>query len=199
MVLNSNDLIKLFASPFQVLDEDGDLIEVPLFEDRDEQQITEGAAYDLRLGKVSRLHPSDAASFLIDGRVTPRTQPIAPEPDRRMPSVFRFEPYLLGANYYLVQTIERINTPSNLVPRIRPRTSMFRAGLLLICSDVSPNYQGRLTLGLVNLRSVPAEIQEGFRIANIRFSQLTAPEPHLYNGVWQGGRMSTEGQPERPY
>ncbi|MBI2330436.1 hypothetical protein HYU94_03520 [Candidatus Daviesbacteria bacterium] len=91
--------------------------------------------------------------------------------------------------YYLVQTVESINTPLDLMPIVHVRTSLFRAGLLLLNSKTDPGYCGKLTMGLTNLSSFPVKLQMGARICNIVFHKITG-KTIKYRGQHQGGRVS---------
>ena len=92
-------------------------------------------------------------------------------------------------DYYLVSTYETINTPKDLMPVIFPRTSLFRAGLLLLNSKTDPGYKGTLTMGLKNLSEFEVKLQMGARICNIVFYKIEG-QTTLYRGQHQGGRIS---------
>lgn len=91
--------------------------------------------------------------------------------------------------YYLVQTAETINTPSDLMPVVYPRSSLFRAGLLLLATKTDPGYKGPLTFGVTNLAPFPVKLQMGARICNIVFMKIEG-EVIAYRGQHQGGRVS---------
>lgn len=91
--------------------------------------------------------------------------------------------------YYLVQTVESINTPLDLMPIVHVRTSLFRAGLLLLNSKTDPGYCGPLTMGLTNLSPFAVKLQIGARICNIVFHKITG-KTIKYRGQHQGGRVS---------
>lgn len=91
--------------------------------------------------------------------------------------------------YYLVQTLEKINTPLDLMPVVYPRTSLFRAGILLLNSKTDPGYSGQLTMGLINLSPFPVKLQLGTRICNIVFIKIQG-KTISYRGQHQGGRVT---------
>lgn len=91
--------------------------------------------------------------------------------------------------YYLVSTLEIINTPKDLMPVVYPRTSLFRAGLLLLNSKTDPGYRGTLTMGLKNLSEFEVKLQMGARICNIVFVKIEG-QTVAYRGQHQGGRIS---------
>lgn len=92
-------------------------------------------------------------------------------------------------DYYLVSTVEVINTPKDLMPVVYPRTSLFRAGLLLLNSKTDPGYKGTLTMGLKNLSEFEVKLQLGARICNIVFVKIDG-QATTYRGQHQGGRIS---------
>ena len=91
--------------------------------------------------------------------------------------------------YYLVQTVEEINTPLDLMPLVHARTSLFRSGLLLLNSKTDPGYCGVLTMALTNLSPFPVKLQLGARICNIIFHKIGG-KTVKYRGQHQGGRVS---------
>ncbi len=92
-------------------------------------------------------------------------------------------------DYFLVQTAETIHTPLDLMPMVYPRSSLFRAGLLLLATKTDPGYEGQLTFGLTNLGKFPVKLQLGARICNIVFHKIEG-EAVGYRGQHQGGRVS---------
>ena len=91
--------------------------------------------------------------------------------------------------YYLVQTAETIRTPLDLMPMVYPRSSLFRAGLLLLATKTDPGYEGQLTFGLTNLGPFDVKLQLGARFCNIVFHKIEG-EVIGYRGQHQGGRVS---------
>lgn len=91
--------------------------------------------------------------------------------------------------YYLVQTVESLNTPLDLMPMIYPRSSLHRSGLLLLVTKTDPGYKGKLTLGLTNLGPFEVKLQLGARICNVVFYKIEG-EVVGYRGQHQGGRVS---------
>lgn len=75
---------------------------------------------------------------------------------------------------------------------------MFRSGLFVAATYISPNYQGKLTCALKNLSEHEVELELGFRILVCAFYEITG-RAVPYRGVWQGERVSTDGEVERPF
>lgn len=151
----------------------------------------EGVGIDLRLGSVHKIIAGEA--FIeADGtenqglRKGVTTTPIAVwNPDSSDQPFIVIEPQ----DYFLVQTIETVNTPHDLMPMVYPRSSLFRAGLLLLNSKTDPGYSGQLTMGLTNLSTFPVKIQLGARICNMVFYKIEGTTVK-YRGQHQGGRVT---------
>lgn len=94
--------------------------------------------------------------------------------------------------YRLVETIESLNTPPDLMPMAYPRSTLQRDGLLLITTKTDPGYRGCLTFGLVNLGPIGVRLQMGARICNMVFFKVEG-ETIEYRGQHQGGRVSHSG------
>lgn len=194
MVLGSDRIVHMIRCGVEVEDHvTGAKVKKPLIENLAPDQIDgiEGTTVDLRLGAAYR--PVGPARLMRDVRVTPeivKVMDIANSPD----GVLVVSP----GDYLLVQTMEQVNVPANLFAYIRPRTTMIRCGVPLSTAFISPNYQGRLTVGMKNVGAVEVEIQMGFRILCIAFFPIEGMAVP-YRGVWQGDRVSTDGREERPF
>ena len=194
MVLGADRIIQMVCHGVEVEDHiTGKNVMKPLVEYLGSDQIDgiEGTTVDLRLGAVYK--PVGKACLMRESRVTPeieRLMDISDTPD----GVFTVKP----GDYLLFQTIEQINLPSNLFAYIRPRTTLIRSGIPLETAFISPNYQGKLTVGMKHQGLMDVEIQMGFRILCIAFFPIEG-NAVPYRGVWQGERVSTNGKEERPF
>jgi len=194
MVLGADRIIQMIRHGIEVEDHiTKKNVMKPLVEYLGVDQIDgiEGTTVDLRLGAVYK--PVGTACLMRESRVTPeidRLMDITDTPD----GVFTVKP----GDYLLFQTIEQINMPSNLFAYIRPRTTLIRSGIPLETAFVSPNYQGKLTVGMKHQGLMDVDIQMGFRILCIAFFPIEG-NAVPYRGVWQGDRVSTNGKEERPF
>jgi len=194
MVLGADRIIQMIRHGIEVEDHiTKKNVMKPLVEYLGTDQIDgiEGTTVDLRLGAVYK--PVGTACLMRESRVTPeidRLMDITDTPD----GVFTVKP----GDYLLFQTIEQINMPSNLFAYIRPRTTLIRSGIPLETAFVSPNYQGKLTVGMKHQGLMDVDIQMGFRILCIAFFPIEG-NAVPYRGVWQGDRVSTNGKEERPF
>ncbi|TSC61824.1 MAG: deoxycytidine deaminase [Parcubacteria group bacterium Gr01-1014_48] len=150
----------------------------------------EGTGIDLRLGAVHKIVEggayieADGAAGLGKRRGV-KTEEVFILKDGAVQEEFTIK----SGEYYLVQTVEIIHTPLDLMPVLYPRTSLFRAGLLLLVTKTDPGYIGKLTLGLTNLGQFEVRLQLGARICNIVFHKIEG-EVIGYRGQHQGGRVS---------
>jgi len=144
----------------------------------------EGAGFDLRLGEIYELKSS---GFLgIDERKTPDVELIASFKEGEKKS-FVFRP----GKYYVMKTVEKVNTPPNILILFRPRSTLYRSGITIFTGNASPGYCGELNFGIINLGSYPIKIEMGARLAHAMFYKVEG-KTNLYRGQWRGGRVSAK-------
>jgi len=150
----------------------------------------EGTGIDLRLGAVHKIVEGGAYIEADGAAGLGRRHGVKTEEIFKLKeSDVQDELVIAPGEYYLVQTAETINTPLDFMPMLYPRSSLFRAGLLLLVTKTDPGYKGQLTLGLTNLGPFPVKLQLGARICNIVFHAIEG-EAIAYRGQHQGGRVS---------
>ncbi len=173
MILGVDELLKLVK-------------EKKLVENLSERELTnpEGAGFDLRLGEVYEIA---GKSFLgIEERKTPEIKLVAKFQESEKSS-FIFKP----GTFYLMKTMEKVNTPEDILILFTPRTTIFRSGMMIFTATCSPGYCGELTFAICNLGSCEVEIEMGARVVHAIFFQVGG-KTNLYRGQWQGGRVTTE-------
>jgi deoxycytidine triphosphate deaminase len=144
----------------------------------------EGAGFDLRLGEIYELK---GKGFLgIDERKTPAVKLLAKYDEVKKKS-FVFAP----GRYYAMKTIEKVNTPGDILILFRPRSTLYRSGIALFTGNASPGYCGELTFGIVNLGPHPIKIELGARVAHAMFYKVEG-KTNLYRGQWKGGRVNAK-------
>ncbi|MCA9565233.1 MAG: 2'-deoxycytidine 5'-triphosphate deaminase [Myxococcales bacterium] len=146
----------------------------------------EGCGFDLRLGTIARV--VGGGSLGLEERETSQTELLTSIETTDLGSFIALEPYTI----YLVQTVEEVKLPADLVGSVTPRSTLYRSGIAFQSGAVMPGYQGVLTFGIENRSSLPFRLALGARICHILFHHVqggAAP----YRGQWQGGRMSTPG------
>lgn len=150
----------------------------------------EGTGIDLRLGAVHKI--VEGGAFIeADGAagLGKRRGVKTEELYRLKEGAVQDEFVIRPGEYYLVQTAETVNTPLAVMPMVYPRSSLFRAGLLLLMTKTDPGYKGTLTFGLTNLSPFDVKLQLGARICNIVFHSIEG-DVVGYRGQHQGGRVS---------
>lgn len=151
----------------------------------------EGVGIDLRLGAVYQIVEGGAfiqgdRDQVLGTRLGVKTKLVAKFKKRKKNQEWVV---IKPGDYYLASTLEIVNTPTDLMPVVFPRTSLFRAGLLLLNSKTDPGYKGQLTMGLKNLSEFEVRLQIGARICNIVFFEIEG-QTVSYRGQHQGGRIS---------
>lgn len=174
--------------------------EEKLLEDLGDRDLNnpEGVGLDLRIGSVHKI--VDGGAFIeADGdaglgkRKGVKTEEIVSfKPDSKEQEFIEIRP----GDYFLIQTIEKVNTPSDLMPVVYTRSSLFRAGLLLLNSKTDPGYKGPLTMGITNLGPFPVTLQMGARICNMVFLRIEGKTVN-YRGQHQGGRVSPDKEEQQ--
>jgi deoxycytidine triphosphate deaminase len=159
-----------------------------------ELENPEGTSVDLRLGEVHKL--SGGQAFIeADGSAGQGKRSmfetelvIAYDPKSTAQKKLVVKP----GEYYLVKTVETIKTPLDVLSDFRPRSTLFRCGLVLLTTVGSPGYKGELIFGLYNAGPLPVTLQMGARIVVAVFYRTEA-KGVAYRGQNQGGRVTAAG------
>jgi deoxycytidine triphosphate deaminase len=173
MILGIKELLKLVK-------------EKKLVENLSERELKnpEGAGFDLRIGEIYEI---SGKGFLgIEERKTPKVKLVAKYNSGKK-SNFIFKP----GKYYLMKTVEKVNTPENILILFRPRSTLYRSGMMIFTGNVSPGYKGELVFGIINLGNCDIKIELGARVVHAMFFQVKG-KTNLYRGQWQGGRITTK-------
>ncbi|OHA63299.1 MAG: hypothetical protein A3E07_03025 [Candidatus Wildermuthbacteria bacterium RIFCSPHIGHO2_12_FULL_45_9] len=144
----------------------------------------EGAGFDLRIGEIYEV---SGKGFLgITERETPQMSLIGKYEGDAKPIKITLKPQ----TYYVLQTVEKVNMPIDLLAIMTPRSTLFRSGVYVYGGQVPPGYQGGLSMGIYNMRSEEFPLEMGARIVHIMFFEVKG-EGNKYRGQWQGGRVTT--------
>jgi deoxycytidine triphosphate deaminase len=146
-----------------------------------EMNEPEGCVIDMRLDKLFKL---EGEGFLgINERKTPEVKEVASY-DQKSSQIFTIKP----KEYYLTKTIEEVNQPENIAALFKPRTTLFRSGLLLRTGFSNPGYHGPFYFGLYNASENDFKIEMGARYCSVYFMEVKGSIKNTYRGQWQGGR-----------
>ena len=110
---------------------------------------------------------------------------------RTMPEITEVKENVLilkPGEYVLVETIEKVNMPSEIMALVYNRSSLFRCGMSLRTAVVDPGYKGTLTFGLKNESEKEARVERGARVCQIVFYEIGGTTK-LYEGKYQGGKV----------
>lgn len=161
--------------------------QINLVEGLSDRELTnpEGAGFDLRLGEVYKI--SGEAFLGVIERKTPEIKLVAEYKKGKKSNSITIKP----GDFYLVTTIEKVNTPLDLTVNFKPRTTTFRSGLHLRTGNVAPGYKGKLTFALKNEGPIPVTMEMGCRFVHAQFYRVEGGGSQ-YRGQWQGGRVTTK-------
>jgi deoxycytidine triphosphate deaminase len=146
----------------------------------------EGAGFDLRIKQLFKI---TSAGYLGEvEREASGTELIADYKKGETTTVV-----LQPGEHYLMNTIENVNTPDNIVIRFRPRITLFRSGVHIVTGSCAPGYSGNLFFALHNMGKFPFKLELGARVVHATFHKVEGSS-NLYKGQWQGGRVTTDGK-----
>lgn len=79
--------------------------------------------------------------------------------------------------FLLVNTIEKVTLPNNIMARIVPRSSLARLGVLVTFDAdlLPPNYSGKPILTMKNLSKRPVLLATGLAVCQLMFEQVDQP------------------------
>lgn len=179
MILGSSEIIKRIETDNLITDLGNDF-------------KIEGCLVDLRLDSAHIV--TGTIELFNDRRNTGSITPVGFHfDDDNKREVFVVQPNTI----YLVSTIETVNMPSDLAMYISRRSTIFRSGLSLDATFTNPGYKGKLTFLLINNNKIPVTIERGFRIVQVGFFEIKG-SCELYNGNWQNGKISSNGNFDPP-
>jgi deoxycytidine triphosphate deaminase len=172
MVLGSKKLLKLVK-------------EKNLIENLSERELNnpESCVFDIRIKEISQL---EGEGFLgIEDRQTPEHKMLASY-DGRAGKIVTLEP----GEYYMTESIEIFHMPENLFGIVKPRSTLFRSGLMLRAGVIDPGYNGPIHPGLFNASKLKFKLEMGARYIQVFFFEIDGGLVRAYEGQWQGGRKS---------
>ncbi len=149
-----------------------------LIENVDKNNV-QPSGVDLRVKTVYRL--KNGGYLGVKNRQTPNVDVVSGREGEKI--------IIKPNEFVLVETMEKVNMPNDLLALILPRSSLFRCGVSLHTAVVDPGFIGTLTFGMKNLSEHPFEIEIGSKIGQIVFEEVKG-NTKLYNGKYQGGKIT---------
>jgi dUTP pyrophosphatase len=160
-----------------------------LVENLDKRELTnpEGTGFDLRVEKL--FIPTGETFLGITHRQTSELKEICSfDKSKKNQPVYPIKPQ----EFYLSKTMEKVNTPADMIGLILPRTTLFRMGLFMQTGFCQPGYRGDLYFAIYNTGNQVYKLEMGARYAHIIFLQIDGDLIRSYQGQWQGGRATTK-------
>jgi len=149
-----------------------------LIENVDKNNV-QPSGVDLRVKVVYRL--KNGGYLWIKNRQTPNVEIVSDKVGDKI--------VLEQNEFVLVETMEKVNMPKDLLALVLPRSSLFRCGVSLHTAVVDPGFIGTLTFGMKNLSDHTFELEIGSKIGQIVFEEVKGNDK-LYNGKYQGGKVT---------
>lgn len=83
----------------------------------------------------------------------------------------------------LISTLEKIHIPNGYVGRVEGVSSLARIGLLVHITSgfIDPNFQGHITLEVVNLNRYPIVLEDGARVCQLVVEKLDSMNEREYS------------------
>ncbi|WP_419918827.1 dCTP deaminase [Candidatus Poriferisocius sp.] len=148
------------------------------------------SSVDLRIDRHFRVFRNHTEGCIdVRKNMDTLTEPVSIETD----GVFVLHP----GEFVLGSTLERVRVPNNLVARLEGKSSLGRLGLLIhsTAGFVDAGWNGRLTLELSNVATLPITLYAGMRIGQISFIRMTTPADNPYGSAEAGSKYQDQTGP----
>lgn len=148
------------------------------------------SSIDLRIDHHFRVFRNHTEGLIdVKQNMDALTEPVEIDPDGRF--ILHPGEFVLGA------TLERVRVPDDLVARLEGKSSLGRLGLLIhsTAGFVDAGWNGRLTLELSNVATLPITLYPGMKIGQISFIRMTTPADHPYGSAATGSKYQDQTGP----
>jgi deoxycytidine triphosphate deaminase len=162
--------------------------------------VIEGATYDFRLGAVLLPDPnSDIIPFFgfdDDGNEVRRLPPLVEVPPARG-KIYRF----YDGGTYIIQSLETFKFPPTVQVGglVASKSSYFVALSETSGTFISMGFDGKLKAKFRCDFRPYIEVALGYRIGCVKFFLHTPGKMDVYDGIWKGDKITTNGKFERGY
>lgn len=109
------------------------------------------------------------------------------------------EAFIIHPNEFaLATTHEYIKVPDDLVARVEGRSSMGRLGVTMhvTAGFIDPGFEGKITLEISNIGSMPVALYPGQRVCQIVFETMTTPSLKPYGHPERNSKYMKQTRPE---
>lgn len=111
---------------------------------------------------------------------------------------YRHDPFIIQPNdFVLAQTMENIRLPDDIVGIVEGRSSFGRLGLLIHATAgyIDPGFEGKITLEIKNLNTIPLAIYPEQRICQIVFQTMDKNSKYPYGSEGLGSKYQFQNEP----
>ena len=100
--------------------------------------------------------------------------------------------------FALATTLEYVKVPDDLVARVEGRSSMGRLGVTMhvTAGFIDPGFEGKITLEISNIGSMPVALYPGQRVCQIVFETMTSPSEIPYGHPDRNSKYMGQMRPE---
>lgn len=109
------------------------------------------------------------------------------------------EAFIIHPNEFaLATTNEYVKVPDDLVARVEGRSSMGRLGITMhvTAGFIDPGFEGKITLEISNIGSMPVALYPGQRVCQIVFETMTTPSELPYGHPERNSKYMGQVKPE---
>lgn len=169
--------------------EEGKIVIDPL---KDEQQI-QPSSVDMRLGDEFKVFKVIRKPY-----IDPKDEEDIAE-YMESSTVPEGEAFIIHPNEFaLATTQEYVKVPDDLVARVEGRSSMGRLGVTMhvTAGYVDPGFEGRITLEISNIGTMPVALYPGQRVCQLVFETMTTPAELPYGHPKRNSKYMKQLKPE---
>ena len=109
------------------------------------------------------------------------------------------EAFIIHPNEFaLATTLEYVKLPDDIVARVEGRSSMGRLGVTMhvTAGFIDPGFEGKITLEISNIGSMPVALYPGQRVCQIVFETMTTPSEVPYGHPDRNSKYMGQTRPE---
>lgn len=132
---------------------------------------------DLRLGYEFMVYRTTSRPF-IDVKDSSTFEGLTELVSKKRDEHFIVHP----GEFVLASTLEMVGLPLNLAARLEGKSSLGRLGIVIhsTAGKVDPGFNGRITLEISNIGTLPVMLYPEMRICQLVFEELTSPTSKGY-------------------
>ncbi len=155
-----------------------------------DEALIQPSSIDVRVANLFRVFRNHTAGVIDVKKDMRMLTELVEIPDD---GVFMLHP----GEFVLGSTLERITVPDDLVGRVEGKSSLGRLGLLIhsTAGFIDAGFDGRITLELANVASLPITLYPGMKIGQVSFMEMTTPADCPYGAGATGSKYHGQEGP----